>query len=318
MACRSDLDVCSSRSDARLKRKSRAHCRFRLIDLRRHCSDLSQTRRSLIRHVDKCIVKIEKRHRRKIKNFYIGKTYVRQRKDVKFNLLDWSTWNTSGIKSRFAHHQQTEYGQSGSVVLAVVTEDALPCNATQNKSRITPEGYALTLENALIEHYLYERDDPRIENRTRDPGKKDHDKSIGYALYMAFRLEDRGSEERSSENGMVTPQALTTTRRRSTVTTLETVEDNTTTDHLTTDSKDSDTDVHVKHGQDTTLDLPSISQSEAPSLDCVGESTDNPEIQSEDHIHLEKPILTNVSSTGLIIYPYVIDDCCDVLPGSLY
>ena len=154
----------------------------------------------LIKHIQECIRKIEDGRGRKVEQFYIGKTLIRKRKSRKFHRMKSSTWKLSkGISKRFKKHHRKGYGRDGLVVLTVVTSKAVPRSVCQNRQTVTKELYAFALENRLIQHFLIECDDPRIVNSTLNSGKSDGNRSIGYPLYMAFKLEDDNSE--SSQSG---------------------------------------------------------------------------------------------------------------------
>lgn len=144
---------------------------------------------TLIEHVINCIEDIERERRCEVEKFYIGKTYVDEsKKSQKFDHMDRSTWNVKGISKRFRCHRKRSHGRDGMVVLTVVTREAIPPNIHKNKERVTPELYALALENRLIQHFLIEDDDQRIANDTINPGATNSNSSIGYALYMTFTL----------------------------------------------------------------------------------------------------------------------------------
>ena len=150
---------------------------------------------------------MEKESRQTVVKFYIGKTYVRQRKKpgaghVRINPHDSSTYRKHGISSRWGKHKHKDYGRDGMVVLTIVTKKTIP----PEKKHIQQEDYALDLESALIHECnttpAYKR---RIANKCLSKGKRDNKASAGYALYMAFTLEgplpektDEDSEEPTS------------------------------------------------------------------------------------------------------------------------
>lgn len=160
---------------------------------------LSQITSKLIKHVRKCIKSIEDGKGRSVEQFYIGKTLTHKRKSGKFHRMKSSTWKLSnGISKRFKRHHDNGYGRDGLVVLTVVTRKAIP--PIRHNKRFTKEFYACALENRLIQHFLIECDDRRIVNSTLNSGKSDHNRSIGYPLYMAYKLEDCDSESSQSED----------------------------------------------------------------------------------------------------------------------
>ena len=161
---------------------------------------LSQATELLIKHVKDCIQSIEIGRGRDVEQFYIGKTLTHKRKKTKFNRKDSSTWRLSdGISKRFKRHRDKGYGLDGLVVLSMVTKYTIPPTVIRNKARVKQELYAFALENRLIQHFLIEEDDPRIANPTLHSGGSDGNKSIGYPLYMAFKLEDKTSDLEDSD-----------------------------------------------------------------------------------------------------------------------
>ena len=145
---------------------------------------------TLVKWVDDTITDIEIQSGKKVVKFYIGKTFVRQIKNRKFDVMKHNTWRKSGISSRWCHHKQEDYGRNGMVVLTVVTKDDVP------QQRIPAfkhqEMYALALEQQLIIHYAFIRGDERLANTSTHPGmqQQEESKAIGYPIYMAFALDD--------------------------------------------------------------------------------------------------------------------------------
>ena len=144
---------------------------------------------SLSQHIYTCIESIEIGRGRPVEKFYIGKTHVRQRQDrVLFNPMMRNTWRLDdGINQRFRSHSSQPYGRDGLVVLTVVTREAIPPEIRQNKPNFHQEDYALALESRLILRFMSDR---RLVNETIEAGGRDRTRSIGYPLYMAFRVRD--------------------------------------------------------------------------------------------------------------------------------
>ena len=126
-----------------------------------------------------------------MEKFYIGKTHVRQKSGghggkVKFDHMKSGTWKMdNGINSRWKDHKRTDYGRDGLVVLTVVTKDAINPDIREKYPDFHQEHYALALERRLIQDYMT---DSRLENKTLEPGRRDSSTSIGYALYMTFKV----------------------------------------------------------------------------------------------------------------------------------
>jgi len=145
---------------------------------------------TLVKWVDETITDIEIQSEKKVTKFYIGKTFVRQIKNRKFDAMNPNTWRKSGISSRWRHHKQEDYGRNGMVVLTVVTKDDVPQQSIPAFKH--QEMYALALEQQLIIHYAFIRGDERLANTSTHPGMQQQEESraIGYPIYMAFALDD--------------------------------------------------------------------------------------------------------------------------------
>ena len=63
----------------------------------------------LVKQLDDTIRDIEIQSGKKVVKFYIGKTFVRQIKNRKFDAMNPNTWRKSGISSRWCHHKQEDY-----------------------------------------------------------------------------------------------------------------------------------------------------------------------------------------------------------------
>ena len=126
-----------------------------------------------------------------MEKFYIGKTHVRQKSGghggkVNFDHMRSGTWRVdNGINDRWKDHKLTDYGRDGLVVLTVVTKEAIHPDIQENNPDFHQEKYALVLESRLIQDCMI---DSRLENKTLEPGKRDSARSIGYALYIAFKV----------------------------------------------------------------------------------------------------------------------------------
>ena len=146
---------------------------------------------TLVKWVDDTIRDIEIQSEKKVVKFYIGKTFVRQIKNRKFDAMNPNTWRKSGISLRWRHHKQEDYGRNGMVILTVVTKDDVPPQSIPAFKH--QEMYALALEQQLIIHYAFIRGDERLANTSTHPGMQQQEEStrtIGYPIYMAFALDD--------------------------------------------------------------------------------------------------------------------------------
>ena len=166
--------------------------------------DRNEAKEGLKHKVDEIFRDLELQTERKVKKYYIGKTFIKQRrrpnnrkKFVKFDPMDPYTWKKNGISNRWRCHKNLEYGRNGLVVLTAVTKDAVP---QQCRSEVHQEQYALALEQMLLHHYKLDIGDQRLHNDTFTSGGPDGGKSIAYAVYVAFTLEEQ-TEENDFENG---------------------------------------------------------------------------------------------------------------------
>ena len=138
--------------------------------------------------VDKLIIKVKEifdkieGKEKEVEEFYIGKTYVPQIRNMGFVTTNPYTWRKKGIKSRWGHHNNMGY--NGLIVLTVVTKEVLPHDDAHQ------EDYALMLEQRLLHYYKFENYDERIENETFGEGKTTNTTYRGYAVYIAVKFEE--------------------------------------------------------------------------------------------------------------------------------
>ena len=154
--------------------------------------DSNEAKKKLKKKVDEIFQDLELQTEHKIKKYYIGKTFIKPRKNpknkkkyMKFDPMDPYTWKKNGISSRWGCHKKTEYGRDGLVVLAAVPKDAVP---QQCRSEVHQEQYALALEQMLLHHYKLDIGDQRLHNNTFTSGGPI---IIAYAVYVAFTLEEQ-------------------------------------------------------------------------------------------------------------------------------
>ena len=148
---------------------------------------------TLVKWVDDTITDIQIQSGKKVVKFYIGKTYVRKSKRSRvFDAMNPITMRKEGISSRWHDHKEEDYGRNGMVVLTVVTKDDVPQQSI--KAFKHQEMYALALEQQLIIHYAFIRGDERLANESTHPGKEQKEGAIGYPIYMAFALDDSGTD----------------------------------------------------------------------------------------------------------------------------
>ena len=166
--------------------------------------DSNEAEEELKRKVDEIFQNLELQTERKVNNFYIGKTFIEQRrrpnnreKFVKFDPMDPYTWKKNGISSRWGCHKKMEYGRDGLIVLTAVTKDVVPQKC---RSKINHEQYALALQQMLLHYYKLKIGDQRLYNETFNSTGLDGRKSIAYAIYVAFTLEELTKDDFENSN----------------------------------------------------------------------------------------------------------------------
>ena len=189
----------------------------------------------ILRKIKQTIKEVEDGRKRKIKQYYIGKTYAH--KDTSqpevFDHMNKNTWLKKGIIDRCTHHSKKSYGKGGSVVLTAIPESRIPKQTRLSKLK-THEDYALALEQQVINHLVFEKADTRVFNQTSNEGKrqmkdteetdeqpkeKEHKNADAFLIYMAFSCE--GDDEHgitqttSQEENPVCEKPIKSTRKRS-------------------------------------------------------------------------------------------------------
>ena len=155
------------------------------------CSIVDATKH-VVDNIKEHMETIETLSKRKIKEFYIGKSNIHKKKHHTFNPDNPCTWKRGGIPGRYGDHVMESYGRNGLIVVAVTTKDSIPDDCIEKGYITHQEEYALTLEKRLIQKYKKDNDDrPRIANKGTDPGHTDGGSSVAYVVYMAFTLEGK-------------------------------------------------------------------------------------------------------------------------------
>ena len=158
------------------------------IDIRN--VSFQQAKEKLIKHVHDCIRRLETKSTRVITKFYIGKTFVHQKRKPGGGFLTidpqkCSTYRKDGISSRWSEHRDKHYGRDGMVVLTIVTRHTVP----PTPQRLHQEDYTFELEKSLIHHFKVITHDRRIANVSELRGGSDQRSSAAYAVYMAYRMD---------------------------------------------------------------------------------------------------------------------------------
>ena len=82
------------------------------------------------------------------------------------------------------------------MVLGAITRETMP---ERCRGRVHQEDFALAMEQKLLHHYLLSHPDPRVVNDSFSTGQLTKDKCSAYAVYMAFRYEDKDDETFSED-----------------------------------------------------------------------------------------------------------------------
>ena len=144
--------------------------------------------RRLIAQLESTVGELERHSGKSIARIYIGKTCIRPRRRRLggFDRLNPNTWKMTGISSRWREHHRNHYGRDGLVVLCAITRETVPEGSPMSQGDL-----ALAIEQKLLHHYLLSHPDPRVVNKTLADGHLAEHNYHAYAVYMAFRYEDK-------------------------------------------------------------------------------------------------------------------------------
>ena len=165
--------------------------------------EVEAIKEKLVKQLESTISDLELQSDRTIAKIYIGKTYIHRRKRpgggyLTFDPLNSYTWRKKGISSRWQDHKKEDYGRDGLVVLGAITRETMP-ERCRESGQIDQEDFALAMEQKLLHHYLLSHPDPRVVNDSFSTGRATEDRCYAYAVYMAFRYEDKYDETFSEE-----------------------------------------------------------------------------------------------------------------------
>ncbi|KAK3105243.1 hypothetical protein FSP39_020632 [Pinctada imbricata] len=162
-----------------------------------------------------------------VKEFIIGKSFVKQRIGVRFRPDKPKTWILSnGINGRWRYYNSIDY--SGLVALACVERDMIPDSMKQNiRFTFTDEDddhykkqefvvdqqlYTLALEQRLIQHFMLIEPDERLRNHSLDCGIKSKGQYRGGIIYLAFKMGstyEKDEKDQSNDSFKETARADT-------------------------------------------------------------------------------------------------------------
>ena len=154
---------------------------------------VKRIKRKLVRQLESTVRELELQSDRTIDKIYIGKTFIQRRRNPGggFKAVDpinHHTWKKNGISSRWQVHRHEDYGRDGMVVLAAITKETMP---ERCRDRVHQEHFALAMEQKLLHHYLLSHPDPRVVNESFSTGQTTKHRCSAYAVYMAFRYQDK-------------------------------------------------------------------------------------------------------------------------------
>ncbi|XP_063407791.1 uncharacterized protein LOC134691284 [Mytilus trossulus] len=137
--------------------------------------------------------------KRKVTDYTIGKTFVKQKIGASFNPMKPNTWSLGGgINGRWHDYKKDDY--DGLIVLACIERDLIPQNikecykrAIQKTIAMNQQNYALALEQALIQYYALIKPDERMRNQSFDIGNLSKEIYKGGIVYVAYKLEPEPS-----------------------------------------------------------------------------------------------------------------------------
>ncbi|XP_072016279.1 uncharacterized protein [Amphiura filiformis] len=134
---------------------------------------------------------------KEIESFTIGKSHARRRRKAgggfqHFDHTDQHTWKLSdGVNARWRNmYSPKPMEYSGLVALTAVTTDMIPLDVKRAYSFINVEQYSIALEQRLIQHYMLERVDSRLENKSFNPGNLCESQPYAGIVYVAYKLKD--------------------------------------------------------------------------------------------------------------------------------
>ncbi len=167
--------------------------------------NLEQSRANLVKHIKSVIEANERHYHRECTGFYIGKTYLPQRKRQSFNPDNpEGTCKMTGVNSRWK--QWRKEGYDAVVVIAVITDKNYCAVNNVEKSKVKQE-YALSLEVGLINHFRCTESYRRLDNESTRPGSLEGNHAVAYALYLAMKLKSQvaASDEQPTISLPATP-----------------------------------------------------------------------------------------------------------------
>lgn len=133
--------------------------------------------------VRKCITELEAGRERKMKQFFIGKTFLGQNEDYTFD----PTLKLTGIPENCEKYFEEDYCNDGVLVLATVTIDSIPEDCRKSWYIRRAEEYAQILETRMIATFAEK--DQRLVKGTTGLSEQESNVPNVYLIFMAFTME---------------------------------------------------------------------------------------------------------------------------------
>lgn len=168
----------------------------------KHAISFTEAFKRLKLRIKESFSDLETQTERKVTDFTIGKTFVKQKGRAYFNLMNPNTWSLGGgINGRWQDYKNDDY--DGLIVLACIERDLIPQNIKECNKRaiqmdkktiaINQQNYALALEQALIQYYALIKADERMRNQSFAIGNLSKEIYKGGIVYVAYKLEPESS-----------------------------------------------------------------------------------------------------------------------------
>ena len=101
-------------------------------DINHDLGKLYRDTTKILRKIKQTIKEVEGGRKRKIKQYYIGKTYAQTKQKI-FDHMNKDTWAKKGIIDRCTRHSKNGYGKGGLVVLTAIPESRIPIQTRLSK-----------------------------------------------------------------------------------------------------------------------------------------------------------------------------------------
>ena len=127
----------------------------------------------------------------KLELFYIGKSFIDEKKGQPFSLANDSTWDLEdGVKSRYKAHKVKDHCKNSLIVVAVLQDGCIPDHCISNQCFISHQEYALMLETRLIQRFMKNDEyKGKLKNTGTDSGGESKKNHVASVIYMTFSVK---------------------------------------------------------------------------------------------------------------------------------